>query len=225
MSLFTRSISDKSPIDTSDTARAIVPDTIPRKSFDSTTVMATLSSQTAVAEEKQSNPNFLENLFKQSMNSPPRNDNNHLPDMTKNEVEQRMQRLLFYPVSLLRRFDKDLYRKVAWIVGKGLDKYLARYWLGARVLLLLLLSKHCEIGKRFHAIYDDEGDMTSDEASNQQESFFSDLAGKIHPAWNLNNNNNNHNCFTLFGSKEHRNMEIIHQPVCSLYSYAFMGEQ
>ena len=171
MSRFTRSINDKPPIDTSDTAK-VPSSTNPRKSFDNTTVTTALSSHTAAEAEEKSKSNFLENLFKQSMNSPPRNDNNHVPDMTEKEVEQRMQRLLFYPVSLLRRFNMDRYRKVAWIVGKGLDKYLAHYWLGARVLLLLLLNQQCEIGKRFHTIYNDEGDMTS-EASNQQESFFS----------------------------------------------------
>mmetsp|Transcript_13781 Transcript_13781/g.19867 ORF Transcript_13781/g.19867 Transcript_13781/m.19867 type:complete len:180 (-) Transcript_13781:335-874(-) len=76
--------------------------------------------------------------------------------MSKHDLEKRMKPLLFYPLSCLKR-DSDKYRQLAWIIGEGLDNELHRFWLG---LLLLLLNKNCAIGKRFHHIYNAEGDNT-----------------------------------------------------------------
>ncbi|KAL3913035.1 MAG: hypothetical protein SGILL_006651 [Bacillariaceae sp.] len=135
-----------------------------------------------------------------------------------------MRDLLYFPAIVrLFRLNKEKYRKLAWIVGKGLDDCLRWYWaprgwyrgrpdserrekLGARVLLFQMLHEKYEIGKRFHAIYNAKDDVIV-QVSDHNRSFFH-LAQAIHADWTQPNNDY---CYTLFGSKEHANMEMFHR--------------
>jgi hypothetical protein len=104
---------------------------------------------------------FYENLFNQSNNSPPQTDG-RVPQMGQDEIENRMKNLVF---TLPGSLDLDCYRKLAWIIGKDLDKAIVKdrwgqWWHGPKVLTNMLLSENNTIGKRFHAVYRAEGDST-----------------------------------------------------------------
>lgn len=175
--------------------------TTPKESFETAATQASSKASSISTDEEQPElPTFFERLFDGSGHTPPRKDD-HVPKMSEAEVEERMQKVLWYDVSHL---SDERYRKLAWIVGKGLDKQLGQYWLGAGVCVELILFKGCSIGKRFHAIYTTEGDVIS-EQSDQNLSFKS-LAGRVHPQWIQPNCDAS---FTLYGSDDHPNIELF----------------
>jgi hypothetical protein len=99
--------------------------------------------------------------------------------MDRDEVENRMTNLVFtLPASL----DDVSYRKLAWIIGKDLDKAIVKrqwgeWWHGPKVLTNMLLSESNPIGERFHAVYWAEGDTTHIKES--VETFGSDVSNHL----------------------------------------------
>jgi hypothetical protein len=70
-----------------------------------------------------------------------------------------------------------------------------------------MLNEKCALGKRFHAIYNAEGDETANTA--QDDPSLSVFLSKVHADWAERKNNDT--IFTIFGAENHKNMEVFHR--------------
>ena len=115
-----------------------------------------------------------------------------------------MQAVLAFPLFLS---SVEQYRKLAWLVGKGVDAVLLRLYWFPRVYGTMMVTDGTKLGKRFSDIYNAEGDITTIEGKVLDVTGnLAGVLGKINKGWATTNNES---CFTIFGSTEHENMEIF----------------
>jgi hypothetical protein len=186
---------------------------------DSYTTVASSRSDSLVDSESyeasQPPKSYLETLFETSNHSPPKNKDGQIPKREKIEVDRR--------ISALRPLwwvTDDSYEKLAWMIGKDLDLYIldskwARYPGGVFFLTSQLLNESCDMGQRFQAVYNSDGDKLSPESKVSSLSSYTDLL----PIWITDGSENSDTVYTIFCDQAHTNVRVFHRFQASGYCF------
>lgn len=126
-------------------------------------------------------------------------------DMSIEAVEKRMHEWIKIPLISLA---PEAYTKLAYAIGKGLDKVIIKEegWINATKTALCLVDENSDIGKRFAAVYRTDGDVTGISPPDQEggECWFDAHTAKHHTRFNTANDANTYN---VFKDPNHGNME------------------